>query len=291
MESVNISLESLSRLTNIDSTELAKALTNLENGEPLPMDEASSKVCDLVGQRISKVGDDQHKRGRKEALTSKEREIAKLYNIQAKPFAEMFDELISKTKSEAQSEFNSKQAPNIQILEDQLADLHRKIAEKDNLFETQKTEFEQRTLKNKVVDKAFRKFMDLNPNLSEEESTRELQIQMFKERIAQGNYKLDGDSIVILDSEGNVKKDKLYSPVTLDDHVAANNFLGVKQNAKPNIPNPPRPTSNNKSGRFTREAIEGEKEYAKQLAQFMKDGDKAAANELYQARKAYKTGT
>ena len=286
MENINLSLESLSRLTNLDSTELIKALTNQESGEPLPMDEASSKVCDLVGQRISKVGDDQHKRGRKEALTSKEREIAKLYNIQAKPFTEMFDEIISKTRSDAQSEFNSKQAPNIQILEDQLADLQNQLAEKNKLVESQRLEFETRALKNKVVEKALRKFMDLNPNLAEDEKTRDLQIQMFKERISKGNYRIDGDKIMILDSEGNVKKDKVYNPISLEDHVSANNFLGVKQNAKPNIQNPPRP-GNSSVSKFTKEAIQNKNEYAKQMAIFRREGDKESQRQLFEAYKAH----
>ncbi len=291
METINIKTEVLASLTGISQQELITQFTNEETNEVLPTDEVSSKIHDLIGAKMSNISEQQRKRGTRESLSGKEKEIAEAYGVEKGRISDMINAIVEKTKNETKESVTGQQAEGVQMMQTKLDAMKQKLAEQQNEFKTERTRYEKEKVISKVVSKGVEAWKALNPDLSDDENIRARQIDMFKSQLKSGNYKLDGDNIVVLDSDGNPKEDSNYNTITFADHVAMNNFLPIRKAEKPNHKNPPRPSGNGgNSSQFTKEEVTDSSKYASRLSALRGDGNMEAAKKLVAEREAYVTG-
>lgn len=287
METITINTEVLTRLTGMSLSELNAQLTNEETKDLLPTDEVSSKIHDLIGAKMSKVSDDQRKRGTRESLQAREREIASKYGVEKGKLDDMIASIVEKVKAETKESVSSEQSDSVQLMQTKLDALKAKLSEQKNEFTAKVQSFEQEKIMSKVISKGVESWMSLNPSLSDDESIKARQIDMFKQQLKSGSYKIDGDSIVVLDKDGNVKEDSNFNAVSFADHVAQNNFLPIKKQDNSNTKNPPRPSGGISSSGFSKEEVSDSNTFANTLARLNKEGNKEGAQKLMEARQAH----
>lgn len=229
METITIKTEVLTRLTGMSLAELNAQLTNQETEEVLSTDEVSSKIHDLIGAKMSKVSEDQRKRGTRESLQAREREIANKYGVDKGKLDDMIVAIVEKTKAETKEALSSEQSDSVQLMQTKIDALKQKLSDQKSEFTVKVQSFEKEKIMSQVISKGVESWMSLNPSLSDDDAIKSKQIEMFKQQLRSGNYKLDGDTIVVLDSEGNIKEDSNFNPVSFADHVSQNNFLPIRK--------------------------------------------------------------
>ena len=286
METITIKTEVLTRLTGMSLAELNAQLTNQETEEVLSTDEVSSKIHDLIGQKMSKVSEDQRKRGTRESLQAREREIANKYGVDKGKLDDMIVAIVEKTKAETKESLSSEQSDSVQLMQTKIDALKQKLSDQKSEFTAKIQSFEKEKIMSQVISKGVESWMSLNPSLSDDDAIKARQIEMFKQQLRSGNYKLDGDTIVVLDSEGNIKEDSNFNPVSFADHVSQNNFLPIRKQDNQVTKNPPRPSGISSNG-FSREEIADKDKFTMTLTRLNKEGNKEAASKLIDARKAH----
>ena len=286
METINVKAEVIARLTGMSIADLNDQLTNKETNEVLPADEVSSKIHDLIGAKMSKVSEDQRKRGTRESLQAREREIANKYGVEKGKLDDMIESIVEKTKAETKELVSSEQSDSVQLMQSKLDTLKQKLSDQKNEFAAKLQGFERDKVMSKVISKGVESWMSLNPSLSDDEAIKARQIDMFKQQLKSGNYKIDGDNILVLDKDGNIKEDSNFNPVSFADHVAQNNFLPIKKQDNTNTKNPPRPSGINSAG-FSKEEITDKDAFTRTLTKLNKEGNKEGAKKLMNARQEH----
>lgn len=287
METITINTEVLTRLTGMSLAELNTQLTNQETNDLLSTDEVSSKIHDLIGAKMSKVSEDQRKRGTRESLQAREREIASKYGVDRAKLDDMIEAIVEKTKSETKESVSSEQSDSVQLMQTKIDALKQKLSDQKNEFTAKVQSFEKEKIMSQVVSKGVESWMALNPSLSDDDAIKARQIDMFKQQLKGGNYKLDGDNILVLDKDGNIKEDSNFNPVSFADHVSQNNFLPIKKQDNSNTKNPPRPSGGISTSGFSKEEITDSNTFATTMARLRKEGNKEGAQKLMDARKAH----
>lgn len=208
----------------LTKTELEDKVLELETSE-----EARKEFFDLHKAKVSEIKktalDDGHKKATKTALTKLESEIKEKFGIDSeKQGLELIEDVVATKAASSESkevtEDDVKKHPVYLALEKEKskaektfdATLQAKIKEVEEGFakkETVKT----------VADKAISQFMELNPVLSSDATKAEKQKALIRKQVETGNFKIEGDTILILNADGSRLEDDHGNAVKFEDYV------------------------------------------------------------------------
>ena len=211
--------DSLSKLFKLDSEKLA-SLYN-EAGDLVDF----SVVEDADSERVSKFSgdkDSQYRRGIKEGAEKIEKAIKEKYELESDAVGiDLVNQLVV-SQVEAVKSASTKDItkhPDYIALQVSI-EKEKKAIEKEweRKLEAKDLEFAQIKLFEKVSNKALANLESRNPILPQDARKARAWKEVYLNELKTGKYQLgDGDSIIVLDAEGNIMKDSHGHPVTFDD--------------------------------------------------------------------------
>ncbi|MDZ7876064.1 MAG: hypothetical protein U5L45_00255 [Saprospiraceae bacterium] len=264
-------LEVLSSLTAIDKTELAGKLTKPEGEAAMTESEKAAVVKQLLSARFKSVVEEKEKATKRTVLSALEKEVKARFEYEgneqgvalfeaiaqkhveknAKPPVNVDFAKWTSDEWEKQEAFRQRVAA---MVTDATKDIFSKIAIADaekeaavNDLNDFKAKSEKAATDKRKFEIAKECFLGLNPNgVSQIENAerRRLKIDRFIGTLEMDAFKLSGDSIVPIDSEGNPKlhgADKGYAPITIEYILKDEWYDGF--NVVSTVPSQPTPTS------------------------------------------------
>lgn len=202
----------LSKTLNMDEAGVT-ALLNADGTEFVDgaLEALLQKDADRVKLLTKGKGDEEHKRAKREARTEFEKEIKAKFGITSEKFGtELVEELIA-SKTAAAGEITEEQVKKskwyLDLNESVKGKVDDAVAAAKKEFDEFKKGISRKETLSAVQKKALEIFEGLNPVLSTDAKRAANQRQMFLAQFENGNYRIDGDNIIILDKDGNDLQD------------------------------------------------------------------------------------
>ena len=213
--------ESLSKLFKLDQEKIA-SLYN-EAGDLINF----SVVMDADEERVSrftKDKDSQYKRGIKEGAEKIENAVKEKYEFESDSVGvDLIDQIVVKKIEEAKLSGTKDitKHPEYQKLE---LSVEKKLKDRDKEWQAKldlkDLEFAQVKLFEKVSKKALVNVKTRNPILPTDPRVIQKREELFLNELKTGKYREDeGETIIVLDNDGNVLKDSHGHPISFDDYV------------------------------------------------------------------------
>ncbi len=210
--------ESLSKLFKLDSETLASLYNeagDLTNFSP---------VLDADAERIKKYktdSDSQYKRGVKEGASKIEKEIREKYEFESDAVGvDLIDQLVVKKTEEVKTSSTKDitKHPDYIKLE---ATIDKKLKERDKEWEVKleakEAEFNKAKLFEKVSKRALTNLESRNPILPSDPRKAQVWKDTYLNELRNSNYQENGDTIIVLGSDGAALKNAHGYQITFDE--------------------------------------------------------------------------
>lgn len=280
MEFIKISMSDFAALSKKSNEEVLN-LTKNDDGTEKNEAEISKAAAQLIKDRFGEIGSENLGRGKREALTVKQKELASRLGIDNKATIE---ELIDAAlEAERQKSTNGDSAQltekieEIKKLKEEIKGVNLKLKDVEKAREKDKTLM-------RVEAKAMAEIDKLNILWPADEKKAEMAKKNLLNGILSGNFKVDGDNVVPVDEHGEQLQDDSYEKIDFSRFVQNLNFLPTKQTQE-NTPNPPNPKANGGSNPFKISPADLDASgFVAKSSQLLKEGKHA---ELQALEKAY----
>lgn len=280
MSYIKLSLSDLATLSKKSESEVLN-LTKNDDGTDKDEAEISKAAAQLIKDRFGEIGSENLGRGKREALTIKQKELAAKLGIDNKAnIEELIDAALEAERQKSttgDSAQLTEKIDEIKRLKEEIKGVNLKLKETEKAREKDKTLM-------RVEAKALAEIDKLNILWPADEKKAEMAKKNLLNSILSGNFKVDGDAIVPIDEHGEQLQDDSYEKIDFSRFVQNNNFLPTKQ-AQENTPNPPNPKGGggNNGFKFSTNDLTA-KTFAERALQLSKDGK---LDELEQYKAAY----
>lgn len=216
-------LEFLSKTLNLDEA----GVTSLFNEDGSPKDDSLQKFLDLDAARVARLQkgkfDEGVKKAQKEVLTKHEAELKAKFGIDSdKVGVDLVSEIIeNKTpKGDGLTEDAvTKSKWYLDLKENQEKAIKEAVKKEKEAHETYKAQVERGKSLSVVKQRALTLFESYKPILSADPAKAAKQKEMFLNQFEQGNYRMDGERVIMLNTDGTDKTDAHGNRVEFDSFV------------------------------------------------------------------------
>lgn len=232
-------LDVLASVTGISQTELKGKLLKPESEELIEGFDA--EVKSLIGEKIKSVGEQQYKRGIREAATGLEKTLKEKFeisdNLQGNELIERIYEVSQEKKQVEPSDLEPEKIKAHPVFQEEIKRL-KENAKKDvdkvrSEYDSFKNEVQTKELKSFLYSKAVKVLKDSRANLGNAPEDEEKRIGAFKRMLNLNEFKIDGEGdekkIVVVDNEGNIKTDSNYNPIDFESYIKDLNPFGFHE--------------------------------------------------------------
>jgi len=216
-------LEFLSKTLTLDEN----GVTSLFNEDGSPKDDSLQKFLDLDAARVARLQkgkfDEGVKKAQKEVMSNFEKELKTKLGIESdKVGVDLVSEIIeAKTpKGEGLTEEQvKKHKAYLDLNESIQGKVKEAVKAKETEFETYKAQVERGKSLSVVKQRALTLFESYKPILSADAAKAAKQKEMFLNQFEQGNYRMDGERVIMLNADGTDKTDPHGNRVEFDSYV------------------------------------------------------------------------
>ena len=216
-------LEFLSKTLSLDENGVAA----LFEADGSPKADSLQQFLDLDKKRVATLQtgkfDEGFKKAQKEILTKHEAELKSKFGIDSdKVGVELVSEIIeSKTPkgTEITDDMVTKHRAYLDLKESQDKLVKDAVKKKEAEFNDYKTQVERTKAISQVKQKALTIFEGLKPILSTDAAKAAKQKELFLQQFEQGNYRMDGERIIMLNPDGTDQVDEHAKRVDFESFV------------------------------------------------------------------------
>lgn len=217
---INLPLEFLSDVLGTPAEQIAAAIKDGENFRPdgEVQDWLKQALAEKIYQAKRETKEQQYSRGRKEALTVKERELRDKYGLEGDTIDAMIEALQEATKNKPDltpADVRNTEIYKIDVkqIKDQLAEAERKAKEAQDHYQKEMVKFKAR----QIGAQLLKKHNFVLPDGIEDAAAWE---DLLYSRLNEGDYRLalqDG-KIQVLDENGSPAQDERLNPIDFEAH-------------------------------------------------------------------------
>lgn len=216
-------LELLSKILGLDEA----GVTALFNADWSPKDDTIQKLLELDKTRVATIQkgklDEGYKKAQKEIMSKFETEVKTKFGIDSDAVGLGLVEAIIESKAPRGDGITEEQVKKSKTYLDLSESIDTKIkdavkAEKQ-IHETYKSEVERGKSISVVKQKALTVFESLKPILSTDPAKAAKQKELFLQQFEQGNYRLEGERIIMLNADGTDRTDEHAKRVDFESVV------------------------------------------------------------------------
>jgi hypothetical protein len=213
MEGVKEFLESyLSKTLNLDKDGVAA----LFDADGKLKADATDQLLKKDKERVAKLTTDKfnegHQKATKEARSAFEQQLKEKFSISSeKVGVELVEEIVA-AKTPKGGELNEEEVKKskayLDLKESIPAQIKEAVKAKETEYNAYKSQVERKEVLGAVKSKALTILDGLKPILSSDANKAQKQKEFYLREIEAGNYRLDGERIILLDAEGKDKQDE-----------------------------------------------------------------------------------
>lgn len=223
MDKIELNLEVIGRLAGKTGPEVVELLKNDESESGfLEGDALQSKIENIVGDKFKRISDQQRGRAKREVLTDFEKQIRQNFGVEKDDLQglDLVKHLVN-SKQPQSPELTPEAIKSHPFFREAMKAKNEELQKISNDFEGFKTNQQRQQTRAEVERKARALLLGLNPVLSKDETRKSNQIKLFLSSL-NGNFKLDGDQIKVLNDNGEELLDNSYNPINFNSFVKSN---------------------------------------------------------------------
>jgi hypothetical protein len=220
MDKIELNLEVIGRLAGKTGPEVVELLKNDESESGFfEGDALQNKIETIIGDKFKRISDQQRGRAKREVLTDFEKQLRQNFGVDNSELRglDLVNHLVDGAKN-AKTELTPDAIKAHPFFRDAMKAKNEELQKISNDFEGYKRDISNKTVRSEVERKARGILLALNPVLSKNETIKDNQVKMFLASL-NGNFKIDGDKIKVLNESGEEALDASYNPLGFESLV------------------------------------------------------------------------